>query len=91
MARKEAAATVKWGPRGGGNRWEGTHRTVDPEPRVSGRLPGAEGVQTGREPELSRQNLCQGARSVCSKAGVRDEAWLRGSWCGLAQSKGAGN
>ena len=61
------------------------------EARVSGRLPGAEGVQTGRESELSRQNLCQGARSVCSKAAVRDEVWLRGSWCGLAQSKGAGN
>lgn len=36
-ARKEAAAIVEWGPQGGGNRWEGTHRTVDPEPQGVGK------------------------------------------------------
>ena len=66
------------GTPGWGTRREGTHRTADPEPRVLGRLPGAEGVQTGRESELPRQNPCQGARSACSKAGVREEAWLAG-------------
>ena len=78
MARKEAAATVEWGPWGGGTRREGTPRTADPEPRVSGRLPGTEAVHTGRESELPRQNPCQGARSARSKAGVREEAWPPG-------------
>ena len=76
---QEKRQQEQWnGDPGWGTRQEGTHRTADPEPIVLGRLLGAEVMQTGRESELPRQNPCQGARSACSKAGVREEAWLAG-------------
>lgn len=66
-----------WGPERG-HRPEGTHRRGYTETRLSGRLPGGEGMHTSRKLELPGQSLCQGERSVCVKAGVREEAWFPG-------------
>lgn len=62
----------------GKHRPEGTPRRAYTEPRLSGRLPGAEGMPAGRELALPGQSRCQGERSACVNAVVREKAWLPG-------------